>query len=143
MIVFQLICAAEHQFEGWFASAGDFDSQHECGMLACPSCGSPQVRKLLLAKIGRADAKEHPEAPLPGKMTAKAALPDLSQLIDHILLTTEDVGVDFASEARRMHAREVPARGIRGQASAEESEALKGEGIQVFSLPIPPKGSWN
>lgn len=79
---------------------------------------------------------------VPGESVA-GKRPDLSGLIDHILLNTEDVGSEFASEARRMQAREVAVRGIRGHASAEESEALKAEGIPVFSLPIPPKSGWH
>ena len=142
MIVFELICHAEHRFEGWFASTEDFDGQQERGLLACPLCGSATVRKLLTAKIGRSEEREVTNPALQDAAKT-AAVPDLSKLIDHVLLHTEDVGTEFAREARRMHAREVPSRGIRGQASTEESEALKAEGIPVYSLPIPPKGSWN
>ncbi|WP_420813025.1 DUF1178 family protein [Lautropia dentalis] len=47
--VFDLCCEHEHAFEGWFASADDFEHQRETGLLECPMCGSRQVRKLLSA----------------------------------------------------------------------------------------------
>jgi len=40
MIVFDLLCAGGHRFEGWFASAADFASQNERRLVCCPSCGS-------------------------------------------------------------------------------------------------------
>jgi hypothetical protein len=59
------------------------------------------------------------------------------QAVQHVLATTEDVGPRFAEEARRIHYGETDARGIRGQASAEEREALQEEGIEVMQLPLP------
>jgi hypothetical protein len=50
---------------------------------------------------------------------------------------TDDVGERFAEEARRIHYGETEERGIRGQASREETEALIEEGIGVLPLPIP------
>lgn len=47
--VFDLACDAEHGFEGWFASAEAFDQQAGRRLIACPLCGSTQVRKLLSA----------------------------------------------------------------------------------------------
>ena len=142
MIVFELVCDMEHRFEGWFASSNDFDRQQGRGFLACPSCGSSTVRKLLTSKIGRSEAKPMPAVPAVASAEVASGA-QLSALIDHVLLNTEDVGGDFVSEARRMHAQEIPMRGIRGQASSEESEALKEEGIPVYALPIPNRGRWN
>ncbi|HMS78719.1 MAG TPA: DUF1178 family protein, partial [Burkholderiaceae bacterium] len=42
-----------------------------------------------------------------------------------------------AEEARRIHYREAPERGIRGVASPDEARELADEGIEVFSFPIP------
>ena len=47
----------------------------------------------------------------------------------------EDVGRRFPEEARRIHYDEAPARPIRGQASREETEELREEGIDVSPLP--------
>lgn len=59
-------------------------------------------------------------------------------VVRQVLSQTEDVGAGFAEEARRIHYGEAPSRGIRGQSSSEDLEALRDEGIEVVSLPIPP-----
>ena len=48
----------------------------------------------------------------------------------------ENVGERLPEEARRIHYGDAEARDIRGQASADEVEALLEEGIMV--LPLPP-----
>ncbi|MDC8785142.1 DUF1178 family protein [Roseateles koreensis] len=54
------------------------------------------------------------------------------------IATTEDVGQQFAEEARRIHYGEAQARGIRGQATLDETLALSDEGIEVIALPLAP-----
>ena len=54
-----------------------------------------------------------------------------------MLANTEDVGERFADEARRIHYGEAAERGIRGQATPDEREALRDEGIEVMPLPLP------
>ena len=58
------------------------------------------------------------------------------QLIQAIVNSSEDVGASFAEEARKIHYNEAPERSIRGQASADECEALRDEGIDILHLPI-------
>jgi hypothetical protein len=47
------------------------------------------------------------------------------------------VGERFPEEARRIHYGEVEQRGIRGRATAEDTEALREEGIEVLALAVP------
>jgi len=142
MIVFELICADRHRFEGWFASPGEFEAQKARGMLACPVCSDSSIEKLLTAKIGKAEAEPAREAQVP--VAAEAAKPrNLAELIDYILVHTENVGREFPAEARRIHHQEVPLRSIRGVASREETEELLDEGIAVMPLPLPPQGEWH
>jgi hypothetical protein len=54
-----------------------------------------------------------------------------------VLANTEDVGAQFADEARKMHYGETKERGIRGQATREEAASLLEEGIEVMNLPMP------
>ncbi|ALT77099.1 DUF1178 family protein [Paucibacter sp. KCTC 42545] len=61
----------------------------------------------------------------------------LLQAVQQVLANTEDVGSQFAEEARRIHYGESQQRGIRGQASADETAALLDEGIDVVTLPLP------
>ena len=57
--------------------------------------------------------------------------------VRHVIEHTDDVGDRFAAEARRIHYGETETRGIRGQATPEEREALRDEGIEVMALPLP------
>jgi hypothetical protein len=58
-------------------------------------------------------------------------------MVRHVMANTEDVGPQFAEEARKMHYGEKEERSIRGQATREETEALIEEGIDVVPLPLP------
>ncbi len=58
------------------------------------------------------------------------------QLIDAIAKQSEDVGTSFAEEARKIHYNEAPERPIRGEATVDECEALRDEGINVLQLPL-------
>jgi hypothetical protein len=57
--------------------------------------------------------------------------------VREVIAKTEDVGERFADEARKMHYGEAEERGIRGQATREQTEALLDEGIAVMPLPMP------
>jgi hypothetical protein len=142
VIVFELICADRHRFEGWFASAEDFDGQKARGLLSCPVCADSSIEKLLTAKIGRADADVSAEKTRPSDAPAERPR-NLHEMIDVILLNTENVGKDFPEEARRIHRKEVRPRSIRGIATGEETRELLEEGIAVMPLPIPPREDWH
>jgi hypothetical protein len=60
----------------------------------------------------------------------------------YIQANTENVGEQFAEEARRIHYNEAPDRAIRGQTSQDEARELAEEGIEIFSFPMPklPEG---
>lgn len=142
MIVFELVCPDRHRFEGWFASAGDFESQKAHGLLSCPVCNDSSIEKLLTAKIGKPEAEPQENPALPA--TPGAVRPrNLDELIEYVLLNTENVGKEFPSEARRIHYREIPRRNIRGLATGEETQELLEEGIAVLPLPVPPRRDWH
>jgi hypothetical protein len=136
MIVFELICARKHRFEGWFGSGEDFAKQQRSALLSCPMCGTGSVEKLPTAKI-RTGEQQAPAAPRK-QLPAKPAPATLNEFIDYVLLNTEDVGRKFPEEARRMHREEAPRRDIRGVATREEAAELIEEGVPVLPLPIPP-----
>jgi len=143
MIVFDLLCEAGHRFEGWFASAADFEAQRTAGLLCCPVCSSHGVERVPSATRFNSGASEaaleekHANAPL--------ALAQIlySKMLDELLATSEDVGSAFPAEARRIHCGEAARRTIRGLATEEEHRALREEGIPVLRLPIPPKERMN
>src|SRR5947208_803380 len=71
MIVFDLVCAAGHRFEGWFDSPADFASQQERKLLGCPSCGDAHVRRVPSAT--RANLGAEPPKPAPKPIPSKTS----------------------------------------------------------------------
>ena len=62
----------------------------------------------------------------------------LQQALATMARRAENVGERFPEEARRIHYDEVPARTIRGVATADETRDLLEEGILVLPAPVPP-----
>ena len=46
MILYDLICPADHRFESWFRNSGAVDKLVKAGQVSCPICGSKKVAKL-------------------------------------------------------------------------------------------------
>ena len=59
-------------------------------------------------------------------------------LRDKIMAETQDVGLRFPDEARRMHEGEIPHREIRGQATIDEARSLLEDGVMILPLPGAP-----
>ena len=139
MIIFDLACQHDHRFEGWFQSREDFDDQLASGLIACPHCGLLAIRRVPSAVHLGGSASAPAVAATPAAATPvidmrAGVLAAFRQLTEMLLANCEDVGADFAEEARRIHYVEAPERSIRGEASAEEYESLLEEGIEVFRL---------
>ena len=137
MKVLDLQCPHRHVFEGWFSSEEDFTRQLGRGLVACPMCGDTAIAKMLSAprlNLGAVRNESKQDVMTAPDATLQAAW---MKMVRHVLASTEDVGERFAEEARRIHYGEVLERGIRGQATREETEALVEEGIAVLPLPIP------
>ena len=145
MKVFNLRCAHDHHFEGWFASEVAFVEHSERALVECPMCGDKQVVRMPSApRLNLSGAREPQKAPpvqQPGPMATPTEAPSIEAMwlkaVQHVMKTTEDVGARFPEEARRIHYGESEARGIRGQATPQEREALAEEGIEVMQLPVP------
>lgn len=130
MIRYALRCENAHSFESWFGSSADFDRIHSSGLLACAVCGSASVEKELMApRVSTLGDAPNLAAP------ASAAEQALAELRRKIESSSENVGRDFAREARRIHEGEAPARSIIGEARPAEARALMEDGIPVAPLP--------
>lgn len=149
MKVLNLHCANGHAFEGWFASEDDFQSQHARGLLACPMCNSADVHKGLSAPrlnlksakpVAELSAAAAPAVPV-AQPAPKGLAPELvrawMEISRKVVESTDDVGSQFAEEARKIHYGEAQERGIRGQASPDQVRGLLDEGIDVLPLALP------
>ena len=165
MKVLNLRCTRLHCFEGWFGSEADFQNQLGRGMVTCPFCADSAIQKMPSAprlNLG-GPAASHPgqssardlagpsskdpaskdgsnPAAESGPLSSSGAAehPAFLAALRQVMARTENVGRQFADEARRMHYGETPTRNIRGQASLGEALELREEGIEVVALPLFP-----
>ena len=157
MIRYTLRCDRDHSFDSWFQSADAFDKLSGAEMVACAVCGSTAVEKAPMAPQvrtarasgGAADANTDTETdtgavePRPLSSPASPAEQALAELRRRIEAGSDDVGRNFAREARRIHAGEAPERAIRGEARPDEARALIEDGIPVTPLPWPSQRKTN
>ncbi|WP_237216399.1 DUF1178 family protein [Falsiroseomonas oryziterrae] len=160
MIHYKLRCDAGHEFESWFQDSAGFEKLAKAGLVECTVCGSTAVERALMApavvssrKKAKPPAPPQPaaEAPAPqpqgqiqGQAMAAGPMPAqmvamLQRLRAEVEKSCDYVGKDFAEEARKIHNGEVEPRGIYGEATDAEAEALAEDGIDVARLPWVPR----
>ena len=135
MIIFDLRCAPHgHVFEAWFGSSEDYEAQRTRGLVSCPLCGAADVDKAPMAPAVGAKGNQGDGLP-PAQM--KALLGAMADAQKKLLETSEHVGPRFADEARAIHLGEAEARAIHGQATPQQADELREEGVPVARLPFP------
>jgi hypothetical protein len=155
MIHYQVQCAQGHGFDGWFPDSAAFEAQTARGLVECPTCGNAKISRALMTpavpKKGRA-LVAMPQAPasVADKPSETAVAVSGERMPDHIRAMLQRVraevekncdyvGERFADEARRIHRGESDARGIYGETTPEQAEALADEGIEVNRIPWVPR----
>ena len=148
MIRYALKCTSDHAFESWFQSADAFDKLESSGMIVCPSCGSVDVAKAIMAPKVR-PARSVAKMPLPAKSETPLTGPKsesetaLAKMKKQVEENSDYVGVSFAAEARKMHDGDVPMRSIYGEARLDEAKKLLEDGVPVAPLPFIPQRKTN
>jgi hypothetical protein len=135
MILYRLRCNADHEFEAWFKNSSTYDKQLESGLLSCPDCGSPHVSKALMAPALKGTKGKAEAADKQVMATAADLKQQLLTLRRKIEQNCDNVGDRFAEEARKIHYGDAEARGIYGDTSSKERDALKDEGIEIATVP--------
>ncbi|MEM9583471.1 MAG: DUF1178 family protein [Pseudomonadota bacterium] len=144
MIQYALTCENDHHFDSWFQSGEAFDKLHSASMVTCAICGSSDVRKSIMApRIGKSAEGPVPAADRPLSAPATTAEQAFKELREKVEANSEDVGKNFAKEARKMHNGEAPERAIYGEAKPQEAKALIEEGVPVVPLPFMPSRKTN
>ena len=145
MIVFDVSCSNDHVFEGWFKDTDSFGEQVEAGVVTCPVCGDSDVRKALMApnvagtRKGKDDAAAPNAVMAPPDGDAADFIEALHELKKHVEENSDYVGDTFPEEARKIHHGEVEKRNIYGDASNEDVEELREEGIEISQMPWVPR----
>jgi hypothetical protein len=144
MIRYTLTCKNGHGFDSWFQNAAAFGALQANGQLSCPVCGVTEVDKALMAPavvLPRLPAAATEGLP-PARPTLSEPQSELELAIATLRRQIEEnsdyVGLNFATEARRMHDGEAPARAIHGEARPDEARRLIEDGIPVAPLPFLP-----
>ncbi|GEP60312.1 DUF1178 family protein [Reyranella soli] len=162
MILYRLRCSKGHEFESWFKDSRTYERQEKKSLIGCAVCGDGKVERAPMApRLGKgskkvevekpvAEASAAPAAPSPDQQQQMAALARhmpkelreaLLKVRAEVEKNCEHVGDKFADEARKIHYGESDKRGIYGETSEEEAEALAEEGIEFGRLPWIPRGN--
>lgn len=156
MICYRLRCANTHEFEGWYKDSATFARLRQQHLLNCPTCGTTDVEQAPMAPaiVSGVRGREAPQAdPAPegasvsAPSPSAAPVPQSPQALPDVVLSAlrevrrtiedncENMGKNFADEALRIHYGEAPERGIYGEMSHAQREALEDEGVAFQNVP--------
>ena len=167
MILYRLRCSKGHEFDSWFKDSKTYERQEKKSLVGCAVCGDAKVTRALMApRLGTKGNKkstavtpvetpppEIQQAPPPEVRQAQQQMAAIARQMPkelrealvkvrtEIEKNCEHVGDNFAEEARKIHYGESDKRGIYGQTTDEEAEALAEEGIEFGRLPWIPRGN--
>ena len=138
MIHYALVCENAHKFEAWFRNAEAYEDQHARGIVTCPICSSVSVDKAMMAPSLNRSGSE--------KMSLSIGHPEHAQIHEamralrqKVVSEADYVGDKFAEEARKIHFKDVEARGIYGEATRDEVASLIEDGVDFMPLPNLPE----
>jgi hypothetical protein len=139
MIQYSLRCGNSHAFDSWFQSSEGFEILQKSGQINCPICADAKIEKTLMTPAVR-PARMAGEGPKKPDLSApsndvEAALAEMRKQVE---ANSEYVGLNFVTEARRMHEGEIDPRAIYGEAKPDEARALIEDGVPVAPLPFMP-----
>jgi hypothetical protein len=138
------ICGSVRVTRALMAPALGRGTRHRRDHPAEPDPGEPNPTRPAPAQpVGAPGTPAVPAIPPPVAVT-EAGMPDrlramLQRLRSEIEKNCDYVGTGFADEARRIHHGESEARGIYGETTPAEAEALADEGIEFGVVPWLPR----
>jgi hypothetical protein len=159
MIHYHVRCSHAHEFDGWYKDSAAFDRLAKRGLVTCPACGDTKVERALMAPAVATRAAlpvplpapatpvaAQPSGPPSGPPTAMAGgpMPDqvramLQRMRAEVEKHCDYVGPAFADEARKIHRGESEQRGIYGETTPDQAEALSEDGIEFSRIPWVPR----
>ena len=136
MILFDLQCDKKHKFEGWFASSANYERQLKNKMIVCPYCNSTKIEKSLMApNVNTKGSYKNNKKNNKKKLAQNNLENQIKKFRKYIEKNTDNVGKNFAEEARKIYYGETKSRPIRGESTEKESQELEEEGIPFSKLP--------
>ena len=121
------------EFESWFSSSKEFDRLKKLKHLNCQKCNSKKIEKTLMTpNLTNPKNKSFYQ----NEKKIKEVKYQLKKYQKFVKDNFEFVGDNFAYEARSIHYnKQKKKKGIYGNASSEEVQELKNEGIETEILP--------
>ena len=105
MIHYNLKCNNDHTFNSWFDSVDAFDKLEKTKMLSCPVCGSDEIKRAIMSpQVSSSKTKQAVSLSKPASEIEKK----ISDARKKIESESENVGKNFATEARAMHEGDSP-----------------------------------
>ena len=133
MIKYNLKCKNKHEFESWFSNSKEFERLRSRKMIECIYCKSKEVEKSIMSPLVlNKEEKTKKEKSLENFKKVQTELVKLRKFVEK---NFEDVGKNFPREVRNVYYDNRKNKNIYGQATPEETEELKEEGIEVTSIP--------
>ena len=144
MIRYDLVCEKGHEFDGWFSDSASYDKQAKRGLVSCTHCGTAKIQKQIMAPgiASKSNKKSDTSTRMsagPVDSRAQVMMQMMREYRKHVEANAENVGNNFAEEARKIHYKETEERGIYGHTSAADAAALIEEGIEIHPIPVLPE----
>lgn len=139
MLVYDLVCADGHHFEGWFRNLADLEDQLAQGLLNCPICQNHNIARIpsVFGQVrpNKNDSEKNfnPHSSTFKSKSLEEKLKDFSSFIE---TSFENVGSRFTQEALKIHYGASPKRNIYGHSSTQEEQVLKSEGVNFVKFPF-------
>tara|TARA_Y100000590_G_scaffold458961_1_gene614802 strand:+ start:884 stop:1306 length:423 start_codon:yes stop_codon:yes gene_type:complete len=133
MIKYNLKCNNKHEFESWFSSSKEFEKLNSKKMIECIYCKSKKIAKSIMSPlvVNKEDQTKQNKSIEDFKKIRK----ELLKIRKFVENNFENVGKDFPREVRNVFYDNRKNKNIYGQATQEEAEELKDEGIDISSIP--------
>ena len=140
MILFDLKCDKNHKFEAWFASSSNYEDQLKNKLIVCPYCNSTKIEKSLMApNINTKGLSKNNKKDNKKVISQQKLVNQIKKFRKFIEKNTDNVGKNFAEEARKIYYGETKSRPIRGESTENEAQELVEEGIPFSKLPWQTK----
>ncbi len=133
MIKYNLKCNNSHEFESWFSNSKEFEKLKSKKMIECIFCKSKKIEKSIMSPLVlNKEEKIKREKTL---QNYKKFQKELVKIRSFVEKNFENVGKDFPREVRNIYYDNRKNKNIYGQATPDETEELREEGIEVASIP--------
>ena len=133
MIKYNLKCKNKHEFESWFSNSKEFEKLRSKKMIECIYCKSKEIEKSIMSPLVL--SKEEKTKKEKSFENFKKIQKELVKIRKFVEKNFENVGKDFPREVRNVYYDNRKNKNIYGQATPEDAEELREEGIEIASIP--------